>query len=181
MRAIVDRVDRYTLRRGPERRRGREGGAQSCDCRGNRSVASTSPGALRGNPSTRAPVRPAAPRFGLRDRHLDWQIPARRRSSSPRVSCSPDCAAPPGGRRPGLVRCPLPPDRARPPAGLRRSLTWPRTAPVVAGAIIDGLWSLRAFGVVAWALGGTAAAVTTFAVFAAGGPAALFAIERESQ
>jgi glycerol-3-phosphate O-acyltransferase/dihydroxyacetone phosphate acyltransferase len=118
-------------------------------------------------------------RFGLRDRHLDWQISTRDvrtfavREAALGLLLLPLCAL-------GLLLFAAPYHLtgwvATRTASGRDVLA---TAQVFAGLAIYGAW-LGALGVLAWWLGGIAAAAATLLLAPAVAIAALFAIERES-
>lgn len=118
-------------------------------------------------------------RFGLRDRHLDWQVSRKEavkfaaRELLAGVVLLPLAAA-------GLILFVVPYHLTGFAARwFTQEHDVAATAQVVAGAIVYGLW-LCVLSAVAGALGGTAAALTTFAVLPLAALAALFAIERES-
>jgi glycerol-3-phosphate O-acyltransferase/dihydroxyacetone phosphate acyltransferase len=118
-------------------------------------------------------------RFGLRDRHLDWQVSAGQAATF----AARELLA-------GLILLPLAaaglvlffvPYRLTGLAArwFTSELDVAATAQVVAGAIVYTLWLCVLAAVAEWA-GGTAAAITTLALLPAVALAALFAIERES-
>jgi glycerol-3-phosphate O-acyltransferase / dihydroxyacetone phosphate acyltransferase len=118
-------------------------------------------------------------RFGLRDRHLDWQVSARDvrtfavREIAFGIVLLPLCAL-------GFILFFVPYQLtglvARRVAHKRDVLA---TAQVFAGAAIYGAW-LAAVGAITWWAAGRTAAVATTLVAPAIAVAALFAIERES-
>jgi len=118
-------------------------------------------------------------RFGLRDRHLDWQVPAR---DAARFAVRESAVA--------LVLLPLAvaamiifyiPYRLTGHAA-RWFTSEPdvaATAKVVGGAIVYGAW-FAALAAAAWRLAGAPAALLLLALLPATAVAGLFAIERES-